>query len=175
MILCYWLLSSSKKKISFLMLSTVSMLSHVLCLVAQSSLDFLPSAWPVACQAPLSMKILQARILEWVAMPSSRVFPTQGLNAGLLHCRWILYHLSHKGSPRILEWVAYRFSKDLPDPGIKLGSPALQADSLPVELPGKPCVNTLLWKNCQIIFHCMAIPHFTQWVCELLPRFSHYE
>ena len=27
-------------------------------------------------------------------------FPTQGLNPGLLHCRWILYQLSHKGSPR---------------------------------------------------------------------------
>ena len=27
----------------------------------------------VACQAPLSMGILQARILEWVAMPCSRV------------------------------------------------------------------------------------------------------
>jgi len=26
----------------------------------------------IACQAPLSMGILQARILEWVAMPSSR-------------------------------------------------------------------------------------------------------
>ena len=26
----------------------------------------------IACQAPLSMRILQARILEWVAMPSSR-------------------------------------------------------------------------------------------------------
>ena len=26
----------------------------------------------VACQAPLSMRILQARILEWVAMPSFR-------------------------------------------------------------------------------------------------------
>ena len=26
----------------------------------------------------------------------------------------------------------------LPDPGIELGSPALQADSLPAELPGKP-------------------------------------
>ena len=36
---------------------------------------------------------------------------------------------------RILEWVAYSFSRDLPDPGIKLGSPALQADSLPAELP----------------------------------------
>ena len=27
---------------------------------------------------------------------------------------------------------------DLADPGIKPGSPALQADSLPAELPGKP-------------------------------------
>ena len=38
------------------------------------------------------------------------IFPTQRLNPGLLHCRWILYQLSHKGSPRILEWVAYPFS-----------------------------------------------------------------
>ena len=28
--------------------------------------------WTVANQAPLSMGILQARILEWVAMPSAR-------------------------------------------------------------------------------------------------------
>jgi len=34
------------------------------------------------------------------------IFPTQGSNPGLPHCRWILYQLSHKGSPRILEWVA---------------------------------------------------------------------
>ena len=38
------------------------------------------------------------------------IFPTQGSNPGLLHCRQILYQLSHKGSPRILEWVAYPFS-----------------------------------------------------------------
>ena len=38
------------------------------------------------------------------------MFPTQGLNPGLLHCWWILYQLLHKGSPRILEWVAYPFS-----------------------------------------------------------------
>ena len=35
------------------------------------------------------------------------IFPTQGSNPGLLHCRWILYHLRHQGSPRILEWLAY--------------------------------------------------------------------
>ena len=35
--------------------------------------------------------ILQARILEWVAVSSSRVFLTQRLNLHLLHCRCILY------------------------------------------------------------------------------------
>ena len=65
-------------------------------------------------------------------------FPTHELNRGLLYCRWILYQLSHQGSPRILEWVAYLFSSGSSDPGIELGSPALQADSLPAEPPGKP-------------------------------------
>ena len=38
------------------------------------------------------------------------IFPTQGSNPGLLHCRQIVYHLSPQGSPRILEWVAYPVS-----------------------------------------------------------------
>ena len=38
------------------------------------------------------------------------IFPTQGWNPGLPHCRRILYQLSRKGSPRILEWVVYPFS-----------------------------------------------------------------
>ena len=29
------------------------------------------------------------------------IFQTQGPNPGLLHCRWILYQLSHKGSPKL--------------------------------------------------------------------------
>ena len=42
--------------------------------------------------------ILQARILEWIVMPSlQEIFPTHGLNLSLLHCMWNLYHLSHKG------------------------------------------------------------------------------
>ena len=93
--------------------------------------------------------ILQARILEWVAIPFiymyykkekvtqsyltlcspmdcpwnspgqnsgvgslsllQGIFPTQGLNPGLLHCRQILYQLSHKRSPRTLQWVACPF------------------------------------------------------------------
>ena len=46
-----------------------------MCLVAQSC----PTLWDpciIANQAPLSMGILQARILEWVAMPFSR-WPSQ--------------------------------------------------------------------------------------------------
>ena len=31
-----------------------------------------------------------------------RIVPTQGLNPGPLHCRRILYHLSHRGSPEAL-------------------------------------------------------------------------
>ena len=55
--------------------------------------------------------ILQARTLEWVAVPFSRgIFPTRGSNPDLPHCRQILYQLSHQESPRILEWVAYPFS-----------------------------------------------------------------
>ena len=39
---------------------------------------------------------------------------------------------------RILEGVAIPFSKDLPNPGFEPWSPALWADSLPSEPPGKP-------------------------------------
>ena len=57
---------------------------------------------PMDCNPPGSSVhgILQGRILGWVAIPFSRViFPTQGSNMSLLHCRQILYRLSHQGSP----------------------------------------------------------------------------
>ena len=73
------------------------------------------------------------------------IFPTQGSNPSLPHCRRILYQLSHKGSPRILEWVDYPFSSGSSDPGVKLGSPALQVDSLPIELSGTPLMGRAGW------------------------------
>ena len=66
------------------------------------------------------------------------IFPTQGSNPGLSHCRWILYQLSHNESPRILEWVTYPFSSRSSQLRIRTESPALQADTLPTELEGKP-------------------------------------
>ena len=42
------------------------------CVQSLSRVCLFVTPWTVACQAPLSMGILQARILEWIAMPSSR-------------------------------------------------------------------------------------------------------
>ena len=58
---------------------------------------------PMDCSLPGSsvLGILKARILEWVAICLLQgIFPTQGSNPSLWHCRQILYHLSHQGSPR---------------------------------------------------------------------------
>ena len=38
------------------------------------------------------------------------IFPTQRLNPGLLHCRWILYHLSYQGSPQTCLLPTYFWS-----------------------------------------------------------------
>ena len=37
-----------------------------------------------------------------------RIFPTQGSNPILSHCRWILYQLSHKGSPYLFNESLWR-------------------------------------------------------------------
>ena len=52
--------------------SKASCSEHALCLVTKSCPTF-ATPWTVAFQAPLSMGILQARIPEWVAMPTSSV------------------------------------------------------------------------------------------------------
>ena len=78
------------------------------CLVAKSC-PTLASPWTVAHQDPLSMGFSRQEF--WSVLPCPPpIFPTQGSNPGLPHCGWILYQLSHKGSPRILGWVAYPLS-----------------------------------------------------------------
>ena len=91
------------------------------------------------------------------------IFPTQGSNPGLLHCRRILYHLKREVAQscptlcesmdcvlpglsvhgifqaRVLEsGLPFPSPGDLPDTGIEPRSPTLQADSLPVKPQGKP-------------------------------------
>ena len=58
-----WRINTKRISIFYFMLCCACWLSHV---------QLFSTPWAVAHQAPLSMEILQARILEWIAMPSSR-------------------------------------------------------------------------------------------------------
>ena len=55
----------------------------------------------------------------------------------------------------ILEWVAFCFSRGFSNPGVKLGSPALQEDSLPTELSGKPMILYQVMFNIRHITACV--------------------
>ena len=71
------------------------------------------------------------------------IFPTQGSNPGLLHCRQILYQLSHQGSPRILEWVVYPFSRESSRPSNQTAVFWIVGNSSPAEVLGKPLIRPL--------------------------------
>ena len=83
--------------------------------------------------------MLQARILEWVAFPFSRRSSqprdrTQvSRTAGGFFTSW-----ATRGAQEYWRGWPIPSPGDLPDPGIELGSPALQADSLPSEQQGSP-------------------------------------
>ena len=82
------------------------------------------------------------------------IFPNQGLNPGLPHCRQILYQLSYQGSPRILERVVNPFSS---------------GSSRSRNWTGVSCIAggfLTCWATsealffCWGVFCCMNIPHF---------------
>ena len=54
--------------------------------------------WTVVYQALLSMGYSRLNIRVGCHFLLQGIFPTQGLNLGLPHCRQMLYHLSHQGS-----------------------------------------------------------------------------
>ena len=90
-------------------LKKVKSLSHVRLFV---------TPWTVAHQPPPSMEFLGKSTGVGCHFLLQGIFPTQGLNQGLRHCRQTLYHLSHQGIPS--------------------GIPALKADSLPAKPQGTP-------------------------------------
>ena len=57
--------------------------------------------------------ILQARILEWVAIPFSRGSSQPSSQTRLPHCRWILYHLSHQGITSLWQPLIYFLSLEI--------------------------------------------------------------
>ena len=65
------------------------MLSHF------SRAQFFVTSWSVARQALLSMGFPGKNTGVGCHFLLQEIFPTQGLNPGLPHCRQTLYHLSH--------------------------------------------------------------------------------
>ena len=64
----YWHTPFTKQKCRRLCIK----LPACICAESLSCVRLFATLWTIACQVPLSMGILQARILEWVTMPSSR-------------------------------------------------------------------------------------------------------
>ena len=89
------------------------------------------------------------------------IFPTQGSNPGLPHCRRTLYQLSHKGGWRILEWVGYPFprwitelgtAQRLPLSGSQAGAKVLLHSPLGAWLAGRGCFQVHTGAS-----HCLAV------------------
>ena len=86
------------------------------------------------------------------------IFPTQGSNPGLPHCRQILYCLSQQGSPRMQEWAAYRFSSRSSWSRNWTRVSCIAGGFLSAELPGKPCYTISDPKLPVILFqHCLKL------------------
>ena len=58
--------------------------------------DSFVTPWTVAHQAPLSMGFPRQEYWSGLPFPSPGDLPDPGIKAGLLHCNWILYCLSHR-------------------------------------------------------------------------------
>ena len=63
-----------------------------------------PTIWPHGLHSPWNFPGQNTGVGSLSLLQD--IFPTQGLNPGLPHCRQILFQLSHQGSPRILDWKA---------------------------------------------------------------------
>ena len=119
----------------------------VLCLVAQSCLTLCN---PMDYSPPGSSvhSMLQTRVLEWVAMPSSRG------SSHLPHCRRILYHLTHQGKSKNTGVGTYPFSGSTSWPRNQTRVSCIAGRSWPTELPveflflPKLCLRDLIRSQC---------------------------
>ena len=93
------------------------------------------------CSMPGSSvhEILQVRILESVAIPFSKgsFQPRDQTQVSHIANRYFTVWATRE-APKSWNGLPLPYPGDLPDLGIEPGSPALQADSSPVELPRKP-------------------------------------
>ena len=97
-ILCVWLiLICPWQLLIFLLSSSLLPFSecHMCCASSLSCVRLFVTPWSVHGDSPGKNTEVGCHSLF------RGIFPTQGSNPGLLHCRKILYHLSHQGSPQL--------------------------------------------------------------------------
>ena len=106
--------------------------------VSHSVLSDSASAWTVGCQAPLSIEFSRQEYWSAYLFPSPGDLPIPGIKPRSPTLQWILYCLSHQGSPRILKWVAYPFSNRSSQPRNRTGVSCIarNSNSSPAEILG---------------------------------------
>ena len=70
-----------------------------LCVLKLSRVRLFATPWTVACQIPYLWNSPGQNTGVGCCALLQGIFPTQGLNPGLPHCRQNFYHRSHQGSP----------------------------------------------------------------------------
>ena len=100
-------------------------------------------------------RILQARIRKWAAIPLSggSSQPRDWTQVSCISGRFFTSWVTREAQEDCSGWPIPS-PGDLPGPGFEPGFPALQADSLPAEPPGKPLNNAhwyrvYNWTQCQ--------------------------
>ena len=69
--------------------------------------------WTVAHQTPPSLGFSTQDTGVGCHFLLQEIFPTQGLNPGLPHCRQMLYHLSHQGNYKQNKNTAYKLGENI--------------------------------------------------------------
>ena len=72
-----------------------------------SRVQLFVTPWTVAYQAPPPMGFSSKNTGVGCHFLLQGIFPTQGSNLGLLHCRQTLYHLSHQGRPKVFSGIKH--------------------------------------------------------------------
>ena len=92
--------SQKRNNLEFLCFLWQHIYLHDGCVLSSySHVPLFANQWTVAHQAPLFMEFSGKNTGMSRHAPLQGFLPTQRLNLGLLHCRQILYHRSHQGSP----------------------------------------------------------------------------
>ena len=75
--------------------NVLNFMTGELCAQLLGRIRLFAALWTVVCQAPLSMEFSRLEYWSGLPCPFQGIFPTQGVNLGLLrllHHRWILYY-----------------------------------------------------------------------------------